>query len=534
MSWDDDGRFPKDRSFPRSQAGRAALRPIDGNDSLTWLRKRRMTPDGIAEARNKGGYLTVKAGTPSLPDGFYAVGDIGAVLQVVGDDDGRGMFKLRGPFLDDDGHVLESASALQPFGDGRGFYLQFDMTGFVNNKQGYPCRHYVSTVWATRNGTNFTQLYGYVRVQPSSGTFPEGVVVNFYSSPPSRYGADKSQRVAAGFVGVELNEAKEFNFYYVKDTYDAVSKIYMPTTPEQYPYEASLHRIGPSVLISLTRYVRSTLPAEDPPGTPVPDRIDNSLCPGYRILFSFDNGDSWTEASGSDIFSEYDDTVLTLEPIDPITGSQDTAANTRFYVATVSMNWAVFPVSATRAIVRAQVPYYAGTTLRMKVKLGVVDIPARTVTATLTMFDGLPDEAVDYRAGLTATPVAGGVLVPHVPSANNADPPQFFWTVDGVSLLNQPPFIAPSYNTGAITAISPKEVGLVAYIDGEYVLMSSLDLGATWKKRALLTKDGPVPNPSFNFLSNFTLVSQLRDKGMVARSIPGAPWACDARLPAPP
>lgn len=64
--------------------------------------------------------------------------------------------------------------------------------------------------------------------------------------------------------------------------------------------------------------------------------------------------------------------------------------------------------------------------------------------------------------------------------------------------------------------------------DGENSLYESLDVGATWAKRATIRSDSTPPSPTDNYMTNFSILRQFRNaKNEAAPCTPGAPWVSD-------
>lgn len=529
-----DDRFPKDRG-PRDHTGHAAVRTIAQDDQFTWLRKRRFG----AEARNKGGYLTAQGAQNAL-DGFYSIGDlIGGDVTVFGDSDARGVFSQRGPFMSSTGLTFNQTAVLPRF-DGWGQTLAAERLGYVENKQGIGCPLFLMTEYKTYNGLKYESMYGFYFTRATYDIGNEAINGVFHVTP-SRHGPPDAQlRESIGVSGVVMVEGGDFTPFYIRDRYgDDQELIFTPCTEDQYVWDHQVIRLNPTTLVGRVTYMRSEYPV-DQAGVPIPNRYNNSECPGYEFRFSYDNGTTWVDASSAQLFQEFDDTVLTLEPEDPETGSQETNDNARFNSCINYIITQFAPISATKAIVYALVPYMDGATLRGKVKIGMCDSAARTITEVQTLMDDTLDEAWYYMGSQACEPTEGGALIvtaPHAPGVSRwRDQPRFGFTPDGVSFAWAPTYPTEGMNIGFFRGFSPREMGMVQYVPGTgFVLMSSKDRGVTWQQRALVSGNGVPPN-DFNqqpYLVNFAAVSQLREQGVGANPQPDAPWICDSKLVPP-
>lgn len=530
-----DDRFPKDMDGPRNFAGRTAARTIADDSAFTWLRKRRFD----SEARNKGGTLQVRSNAQAL-DGFYTIGDlVASAITVYGDIDARGPFLKRGPFVDSTGFTFNSSAILSRW-DGWGNVNKSELLGFTTNKQGVGCPTYLITELKTYNGVKYTELYGYYFMVPL--TRPGSGWSSFVGTvPASRYRIGSTRvRETVGHTGVVIDTDLNVTPYLIRDFGgDNQVLLFPPCVADQYPWTYDVQRVAPNTLFSRLLYLRSEMPAEYPSGTPVPNRVDNDACPGIEFRFSYDGGDSWFDASSTEFYDEFD-TVLDLPGIDLETGSQNTTNNSRFNTQVAYSVTSVAPISATKAIMYGLVPYMAGSSNHAKIKLGIVDFAARTILSTLTLFDGTSEDALPYMGNQSCVSMEGGALFMvnnHAGGSSRfTNPPTPAWTPDGVNIVWQPQLPWPAYHVGFLRPFSPTECGMVVYVAGRgYTIVSTTDRGATWKERAFITAEG-VPPSLLNdvpYLTNFFGFSQIREHGVGATPLPGAPWICDDSIPPP-
>lgn len=494
--------------------GGVDARYLARNELVPYLKKRRADGQGgTVIAHKKGEFLEVTRENV-LTDGFYSLGRVDGVRRIVGSATARGRFRDRGPALAGDG----GTELDQLYFYGRGLGLDFTITplGSFADFDGAPIPGYQIDVYRTRNGRAHTLHYSFEATAP----FGYGTLIT-----PVRgavYGGAGARAFQAGFGYQTLLPGGQHAHIFLRDSGDAQTLGATPYLPNQLAGYFLPLRLGPAAFVSMGAYLRPTYSGST---------VDVAACPGLVFSFSSDAGATWSTASSTELFSEFFATVQTLA-----TGLGNAPV---FNEAVNVAGLAVAPLGANIALAYAVVPYMDGSTLKAKVKLGVINLASRTLIATLTLLDGTPDEAVGFWSG-GCFAVEGGAIVMTRPLGTGGyatlhnEKPRMLFTPDGVGVLTQPPMPQENYRTGAPSAIGPNTIAAPMF-DGVHALYESRDRGATWSRRAIFTEEGPAPAPAVGRLAlqDFSVLTFLRRENQPANGTPGAPWASDSRIEAP-
>lgn len=503
-------KFPKNLGSEWSGIGRTKARLLDTEDTQ-WLRARRFG----AEARNKGGYLTVKKGTEAF-DGFYSIGAFGSEARVVGSNTARGTFTDRGTFVQDDG--LGGVDQIRYYGRGLGYDTTASFIGTSNpDFDGKGLSIYDVVLYRTRDGTRFVPHFDFFAVAPFGfGTRITHVPGEVYGPA----GARKFQLIL-GYTSLRL-DGQHYHAI-VRDDGTTQELLATPFIPDQIAADSVPMRVSPGRYCLMGTYLRPTY------GT---TSIDIPACPGITFAFSDDACETWSPASSTALFQEFFDTVVPLDP----------AFSSAFNDAVLYASLQLAPLSATRALAYALVPYAPGTpfpyTLKGKVKLGIVDTASRTLLSTVTLLDDELNVCDAFLSG-GCVGVKGGAVIHTRPKGTvytniQNDKPVVLFTPNGVDIATMPPMPQPNFKTGLITAISPTQLVCPMY-DGAHSLYESKDNGSTWARRALLKAGAaaPVATTGIFGLEDFAVLTFLRNNDNPANATPGTPWASDIRIEAP-
>ncbi|RUR68691.1 hypothetical protein EJP67_16640 [Variovorax guangxiensis] len=490
---------------------------LDTSSTVPYLKKRRFDPEtgGQVVAHKRGDFLEVtREGT--LEDGFYSIGMIDGEKRVVGSATARGRFTDRGTFIADDG--LLGVDRIRYYGRGLGLDTTSTLLGTATDFDGKPCNAYKLQTYRTRDGRRFVAFYDFTAFAP----FEYGTQFTFV--PGEVYGPPGARKFQSAYVYQSLDPSGQHYHAFLRD--DGTTRVLGDTLymPNQLATYAAPARIAPGRHVFMGAYLRPHYSGSS---------VDAAACPGLVFQFTDDAGATWNEASSTELFQEFFDTIQTL-PVPSYATMFNTAVNAcGFYAA---------PLNASRALAYVVVPYApnpgADFVLKAKVKLGIIDANARTLLSTLTLFDGEVNAALAFWSG-GCVGVEGGAVVVTRPLATvytniQNEPPVLLFTPDGVSIATMPPAPQPNYRIGMVSAIAPGIIVAPMY-DGAHSLFESRDRGATWQKRAVLTDRAaaPVSDVGKFQLEDFAALTFLRRNGQPAGATPGTPWASDSRI-APP
>ncbi|GER16677.1 hypothetical protein [Variovorax boronicumulans] len=519
--------FPKNRGG-WSGPGRTAAYSLagEGDNSLTWGRKRRFG----AEARNKGGHLTVKVDANAV-DGFYSLGTEDGEAVVRGSTNARGKFFLRGQ---------ASASGLGlpqllSRGNGAAWTLSsFTYVGDVNTAFGLN-RLYRVDSYITRDGKTPTARPPLASVGANDGA---GTRI---SAAFSTIGARREGRYEHAMCYGALNTDGDHVIAAAFDDGETQRIVIAAEIPGQIIFPIAFNRLGPSTFLGLggAFFWR---------GAAVPG-YDRTGHPGLFFFASTDGGHTWaTFPAPAMTAHEQAQYLANTGPLGAWELCNRTAMNT---------GATIVPLSRTTALVYAVLsspdeappgPWTPGTRYaNALVRVGVADLEAGTVSLLGTLFDppfaGL---AADYLAlafprwerGACIAPGGGALLF-----FNNADynanwttQPTIYQTTGGpLALVGTMPLQAG--RAGVPLAVSPTQLFMSVYDDEAHALFESKNRGLTWTKRATIstkaTETLPGPAGANTGPRSFGAVVYLRDDGRPKNATPGAPWLSDDRITPP-
>lgn len=494
-----------------------------GRSGNVWERKR----NGNALAINKGGLLETRIEEAAI-DGYFSLGTVAGVPHIVTSATARGRFRDLG--------AAPEGYSLFDFGRGLAASGQFGTPFYVNNFDSRPVINYPFTMRLTSNGRVFRDHYGFIVTMPFDGvggflgkvsTVRGAWTLDTAAPVPGRY------KFTAGSAFISLDEAGQMRPVFAVDSVTSQEVGATIWEPDQLALYPEVSRLNPHAVLMMNKYIRtyySRFPSS---------LVDDAACAGVFFTLSLNGGRTWARVSSEAIISEFVTTKLQSIP------------NTWFNAYVDSTVLSVAPLSASRALLYMIVPYATGgspeTNFRAKVKLGIIDLNAGgSMLETLVLLDDSLANAQTFHGGAaaklgTATAtlaVRGGALVFSNPLRAEHDEwnqrRRVQFTPDGVNLVDVGFMPLPNYQTGDVSALSP-DLLICPMFDGEYSLYQSKDRGATWSKRAVISKDGDPPtSTSFPLaLQQFRSIVALRIGGNVANATPGAPWVSDARVAAP-
>ena len=449
-----------------------------GQGGAVWERKR----NGNALAINKGGLLETRVEETAI-DGYFSMGTVAGVHHIVSSATARGRFRDLG--------AAPEGYGLFDYGRGLAASGQFGPYFYTDNFDNRPVINYPFALRLTSNGRTFRDHYGFIMTMPFDGvggwagkvgTLRGAWTVDSASPVPGRY------KFTAGTAFIALDENRQMRPVFVVDGAAAQELGATIWEPDQLALYPELYRLSPHSVLMMNKYIRTYYPLF--PSTVV----DNDACSGVFFTLSFDSGRTWARVSSEAIISEFVATKLQSIP------------NSWFNDYVDSTVLSVAPLSATRALLYMIVPYSTGGSIeanfRAKVKLGIIDLAAGgTMLETLVLLDDTLDNAQRFHGGAAAKlgtasatlAVRGGALVFSNPLRAEHDEwnqrRRVQFTPDGVSLVDVGFMPLPNYQTGDVTALTP-DILICPMFDGEYSLYESKDRGATWSKRAVVSKNG--------------------------------------------
>jgi hypothetical protein len=281
-------------------------------------------------------------------------------------------------------------------------------------------------------------------------------------------------------------------------------------------YYASATTLAPGVLLKFDRYFRLGAPY--------------TAADVLVITKSNDGGATWAVAPTPTLFAAELATVNSLanSGTDPILAFNAAANWVRVITA---------PLSRATSVVVAVVPYIVGAnTLRARVKMGTVDSATGAIVGSVTLLDDTTVVLADaFVKDLVAIP-EGVLLLTRKEAADVAgiwsEPARVQMTVDGVNLTDVGYLPLPENRTGQVRALSARRLIVPVYDDGAHRLLSSVDGGATWMRRAVISNNSRPPQPSEQFqnLADFADVVFPRLGDRPANPLPATPWLTDIRI----
>lgn len=519
--------FPKNRGGWSGPGRTAAYKLVtEGDNSTTWARKRRFG----AEARNKGGHLTVKVDSQAV-DGFYSLGTEGEDAVVRGSGTARGSFFLRGRAPASELGIPQLLSR----GDGSAWTLSaFAYVGDIASKFG-PNRVYRIGSYITRDGktpSTRPQL-GAVGANDGSG--------NRTASIFTTIGARREGTHEHAMCYPALNADGDNVIAVAFDDGETQRVMIAAEIPGQIIFPLAFNRVGPSTFLGMGGayfWRGGTIPG-----------YDRTQHPGLFFFASTDGGFTWTIFPAPALTAhEQAEYLANTGPMGDWSTCNTAATNTGANIV---------PLSRTTALVYAVLsspdeappgPWSPGTRYgNARVRFGVADLVAGTISLVDTLFDP-PFAALttDYLALAFPRWERGGCIAPGGGallffndanySANWTSNPTIYFTAGGpLSMVGSMPFQAG--RAGVPLAVSKAKLFMPVYDGDVHALFESVDRGLTWKKRAtistLATETLPGVAGANTGPRSFGALVYLRDDGRPQNATPGAPWLSDDRITPP-
>lgn len=536
----DYSKFPLQRGIPPSSIGGRQARFL-GTLGAPALHS--TNADGSV-SHKQGDRLWVEPGGQPLPDGFYSLGVVAGRTAVFASPNARGTFADRGAFMGDDGLVPWAANRLRHQQRGWGLVVATEYYGQIKDFNDFSTNQYKVTLARTRDGRRFELVGEHLA---SLGFDAWNGFVSLYLNTPTRL-MDGTELVA-GLSVVGVNAAGAYvPAYHLNSTVS----VELPTRAHQVMYSFSADVLSPRARLGQVTYTRSIYPqlprrAGEP--APVDFPQNNALNPGIDVYFSGDGGANWTFAGPQSAFQEFTDSAVPMDVPPEVAADglwswvhEDINKLFNDVVTATGLIGTPCPVSNRYSLALASVGYVVpdpspgiGWKARRKHKIVAVDNQARTITEAAVLMDADFDSSHSFFGSSVA--IGGGMLyhtTPHT-TYDFRDGWVHCWFVTlGGTHTYRGSMPTPAWLTGSLFAIDRNTVGCTVYEEGAYRLYESRDLGATWKRRAVIT-EAPLPAKveNVNYLLNFEYVAQLLSEGVNANPMPGAPWACDERLEAP-
>lgn len=539
----DYSKFPFQRGAAGAGVGARQARFLDTLGSPALKRK---NLDGSV-SRKVGDRLYVDPAPPQDLDAYLSSGTMmDGEVRVVDSRDARGTFRDRGSVMHRSEITEWTSAAIRYYGNGKSsnskmVWAKGDDAN-VADFNGQPAYVLDVTQYQSQNGTVYNPVYTIKAMRAYVGTERYTTQIG-WSQPTLVRLSDRNQWIYSALNGVNCING-QYGFLYVVDFGSARYLGNIKTVEYQLATSFAGNVISPLGRFGVGQYMRPEYSQSS-----VPHPIDVSKCPGIEFHLSADGGLNWEPVESAPILKEFADTVLPLP-------SQTWYATT----FNIAVNWfssMTVPLNAQQAVVLMAVPYVTDTAevrlaVNAKIKMGVVDLVARTVVETVVLEDsvtpsggtvsdwaGAEAAAVGYMAGWGGIPIKGGALFvvrPFGAEDYRDNPPRCLFTTDGVNIQWQSPMPWPGWCVGVPRAISKDTIVIPVYEDDRgYVLYQSDDLGESWKFRATLSANArpPVKVESRAYLLEFSTVEKIRDGEAPANATPGAPWVSDTRF-APP
>lgn len=525
--------FPKNRGPGWSGQGRTDARTIadvDVPDDLAWLRRRR---PGV-EARNKGGHLVVTVQPPQTLGRFLSLGVESGSTVVRGSRSARGTFGLTGS-------ATASALVLDqliPRGEGSAYTI-----GAVAGGAQAP---------SVFGNLNETATIGSYIVRPGSANLARPAIT--HKGPYDGASQDRAVNVWPT-VGARREGAYEHAMAYasidvdgqhiVAVTFDdgtTQRTVTAAKVADQMIFPLAFDRVGPGAFLGMagTYLWRGAALGW----------YDQTQAPGLFFFGTLDNGATW--------FTFTDPAFITHEQDQYEAAANNGSTDKLRYNQSMDLTAAyIVPLSRTKALVHARlgcpdlIPVVGGRFENSRVRVGVADLEAGTVTLLSTLYDPpftstalLTNRRTLWRwERAPCIAPGGGALVLFNDAdypANWTSNPQIFYSADGSTLdpVGSMPIVAG--RAGTPSAVSRDKLFMPVYDGTDHALFESTDRGLNWERRAtistLATETLPGTIDSRTGPRSFNNVASLQINDATASATPGAPWLTDDRVsqPSPP
>lgn len=520
--------FPKNRGG-WSGPGRTAATRLGGEGDEAWLRQWRFG----AEARNKGGHLTVKLDQSTRIGVFASLGVEDTATVVRSSTTARGAFGST---------TAATASALfldQLFarGDGSAYTISTVTPGadatsvFGPNNETASIGSYIITPGGTAN----VRPPVVVQAAAFDNTGFGGRAVEIWPVAGARYASKYEHAIAFGAIDTDGQHVVKVRF----DDGTNIRTVIAAKVPGQIIYPLAFDRVGPGAFLGMGgTALWNTTP---------PIWYDQTAAPGLFFFGTLDNGATWFIFPPAAL-TAYENTQYTACANSG--GSHILTYNQSMY----QMGAYIVPISANRALVYARlgspdlIPVVGGRYTNSRVRVGLADLVAQTVQLIDTVYDP-PYIGINYNynersywrweRGAIIAPGGGALLFfndADDAAAAQASSPQVRYTDNGLTYSVQGNMSIPAQQAGTPFALNRTQLFMPAFIGGEHGLYQSTDRGVTWERRGTISTTATEPAPSSSQRTgprSFNNLVWLRDNGAFKNATPAAPWVSDDRITPP-
>lgn len=518
--------FPKNRGG-WSGPGRTAAKRLGGEGDESWLRQRRFG----AEARNKGGHLTVKLEQPTRVGIFASLGVEGSSTVMRRSATARGEFGTALPatasalFLDQlfarGDNTAYTISTVTPGADATSVFGNHNETASIGSYIIAP------------DGT-MTVRPAIVHQGAASDNAGGGRAVEVYPTTGARYAGVYSHAVAFGAIDTDGQHTVKVRF----DSGTSVRTVVAAKVPGQIIFPLAFDRVGPGAFLGLA----GTYLWNDTP----PVWYDQTEAPGLFFFGTLNNGDTWF------IFPP---AALTTHENTQYTACANSGIShlTTYNQSMNVMGAYIVPIAGNRAVVYARlgspdlIPEVGGRYTNSRIRVGLADLVAQTVQLIDTVYEppfiGTNfnyNERTFWRWERGAFIAPGGAVLIFNDADNaaaaQASFPQVRFTEFGTSYLVQGNMNITAQQAGTPFALNASQMFMPAFVSGEHALYQSTNRGVTWERRATISTSATEPAPSSTQRTgprSFNNVVWLRDNGAAKNATPAAPWVSDDRITPP-
>lgn len=519
--------FPKNRGG-WSGPGRTAARSLasEGDERLTWGRKRRFG----AEARNKGGHLTVKVEQQGLA-GFASLGVESGSTVMRSSDTARGTFSQTTPtpasalVLDQ----LLSRGNGSAYSIGAVTSLGLVASIFSSGNESYSIGSFIA-----RTGAAAVDRPAIVHKGPWDGSTIDRAV-NVWPTIGARFENGYEHAMAYASIDGDGQHIVAVTF----DNGEAQRTVTAFKVPDQMTFPLAFDRVGPGAFLGMagTYLWRGATPGW----------YDQTAAPGFVFFGSIDNGATWFTFPAPAFTVHEQAQYLACA----LNGTTDRLRYNQSMDLTAAT---IVPLSRTRALVYArlgspdEIPEVGGRFENSRVRVGVADLLAQTVSLTDTLYEPpfigtnlLNNRRTLWRweRGACMAP-GGGALVFFNDAdypANWTSNPQVHYTEDGAALALLGAMSVVAGRAGTPAALSRNKLLMPVYDGTDHALFESTDKALTWQRRAtistLATETLPGTTDSRTGPRSFNNIAWLRNNGRPQGATPSAPWLSDDRITPP-
>jgi|SRR6186713_272897 len=518
--------FPKNRGG-WSGPGRTAARTLagDGDERLSYGRKRRFG----AEARNKGGHLTVKMETPT-PGTFLSLGMESAATVLRGWVSATGAFSQSRP----SGASALTLDQLIARGNGSAYTIGAVTPGAA-----------AASVFGSGNETAAIGSY-IVRLGAANSARPDVIhkgpydgalldrAVNVWPTLGARLDDTYEHALAYASIDVDGQHIVAVTF----DDGTTQRNVVAAKIPDQMIFPLAFDRVGPGAFLGMAG---TYLWRGGALGW-----YDQTAAPGLFFFGTLDNGATW--------FNFPAPAFIVHEQAQFLACALNGATDRLRYNQSMDLTAAnIVPLSRTTALIYArlgspdEIPVVGGRFENSRIRVGIADMEAQTVTLLSTLYEPpfigtnlLNNRRTFWRweRGACIAP-GGGALV----FFNDADY-DANWTSNAQVLRFKDGALEPlgtmsvvAGRAGTPLAVSRAKLFMPVYSGTEHVLAESSDMGLTWRRRAtistLATESLPGGPDARTGPRSFNNVVWMQSGSVAMGATPAAPWLTDDRVTQP-